>query len=533
MHNAYEVRDAQYALGQLADDGADRPAEDRRDRRLLRRRHVDRARRAAQPHAAARRHASCPGRARSASRCSIAATVPGVHVVGPRDRAEPERLARSTTSPTRRTSAAATASASRSRPGTATLYGAGTLLGYYAPDRAPIPSADITGWKALTDTGGPFDGNPAATAMVAELTANHSALLHRRLDPARARRCWPTAGTTTCSRSTSRCATTTRSARSTRTRRSRCSTSTSATARAPAPISAADRAALDGRRERVAGLLRQGRRLRARRRARRRRHPHLQVPGQRRRHALPRADLGAARARRGARGRRRGADDRRARHRAVERVHLRRRVHDHGERRQRVGRDLQDRAGDGAYTLAGSPTVVAKLDRHGRQRHGRRAPVRRRRRDAAADRARRAAPARRRRRPDRAGLPAASAGLDRRSPATCSSSSCSRRTRTYLRTPTGQQSVGVSDLQLRLPVVDAPGTDLGGVTVSAPAAKYVPAGYKLAREYATDASGGAGGSVPATLALTLGAPATLRRVHAGRGARVHGVHDGDRDLDGR
>ena len=59
-------------------------------------------------------------------------------------------------------------------------------------------------------------------------------LLHRRLDRARARRCWPTAGTTTCSRSTSRCATTTRSARSTRTRRSRCSTSTSATARARA-----------------------------------------------------------------------------------------------------------------------------------------------------------------------------------------------------------------------------------------------------------------------------------------------------------
>ena len=54
-------------------------------------------------------------------------------------------------------------------------------------------------------------------------------------------------------------------------------------------------------RERVDGLLRQGRRLRARRRARRRRHPHLQVPGQRRRHPLPRPDLGAARARRGAR----------------------------------------------------------------------------------------------------------------------------------------------------------------------------------------------------------------------------------------
>ena len=79
----------------------------------------------------------------------------------------------------------------------------------------------------------------------------------------------------------------------------------------------------------------------------------------------------------------------------------------------------------------------------------------------------------------------------------------------YLRTPVGQQSVVVNDLQLRLPVVDAPGSDLGGLTVSAPAAKVVPAGYKLARDYATDASGSAGGSVPATLSLTLGASASF------------------------
>ena len=40
--------------------------------------------------------------------------------------------------------------------------------------------------------------------------------------------------------------------------------------------------------------------------------------------------------------------------------------------------------------------------------------------------------------------------------------------------------------------------------------------------------GTVGGTVPATLALTLGAPATFGAVHAGRGARVHGVHDGQR-----
>ena len=38
-----------------------------------------------------------------------------------------------------------------------------------------------------------------------------------------------------------------------------------------------------------------------------------------------------------------------------------------------------------------------------------------------------------------------------------------------------------------------------------------------------------GGAVPATLALTLGAPPTFRRVRAGRGARVHDVRDGHAD----
>jgi hypothetical protein len=87
----------------------------------------------------------------------------------------------------------------------------------------------------------------------------------------------------------------------------------------------------------------------------------------------------------------------------------------------------------------------------------------------------------------------------------------------YLRTPTGQGSVQVSDLQLRLPVIDAPGTDLGGLTVAAPAAKVVPPGYKLAREYATEATGSVGGTVPATLSLTLGPAATFGAFQPGVG----------------
>ena len=47
IDNRYEVRDAQEFAGKLADERPDRPAADRRDRRLLRRRHVDGAGRAA------------------------------------------------------------------------------------------------------------------------------------------------------------------------------------------------------------------------------------------------------------------------------------------------------------------------------------------------------------------------------------------------------------------------------------------------------------------------------------------------------
>jgi hypothetical protein len=73
-----------------------------------------------------------------------------------------------------------------------------------------------------------------------------------------------------------------------------------------------------------------------------------------------------------------------------------------------------------------------------------------------------------------------------------------------------QQPIQVSGLQLRLPVVDAPGTALGnGLTVAAPAAKVVPAGYRLAPGVPAIADGGVGGSVPATLTLTLGAPASF------------------------
>ncbi len=46
----------------------------------------------------------------------------------------------------------------------------------------------------------------------------------------------------------------------------------------------------------------------------------------------------------------------------------------------------------------------------------------------------------------------------------------------------------------------------------------------------TDVPGGVGGTVPATLALTLGAGRHVRRVHARRGEGVHGDHVRQRHL---
>ena len=217
-----------------------------------------------------------------------------------------------------------------------------------------------------------------------------------------------------------------------------------------------------------------------------------------------------------------GADDRRARHRAEQRVHVRRRLHDDLERRQRRRRRrTRSRRRRSAYTLAGSPTIVAKLTVNGANDM-----VAARLYDvdgatAAPDRPRRPAPARRRRRPDAAGLPAAPAGLDgpARPRAQARAAGAGLAVPAHARRPRRSSRSPVSDLQLRLPVVDAPGTDLGnGVSVAAPAAKVVPAGYKLAREYATDADGGAGGTVPATLSLTLGGAATFGAFTPGVGA---------------
>ncbi|HLM31789.1 MAG TPA: hypothetical protein VK326_09035, partial [Solirubrobacterales bacterium] len=49
----------------------------------------------------------------------------------------------------------------------------------------------------------------------------------------------------------------------------------------------------------------------------------------------------------------------------------------------------------------------------------------------------------------------------------------------YGRSSNGQQPIGVSNLELRLPVLEQPGTG----PVTAPAPKVVPDGYELAPDY--------------------------------------------------
>lgn len=51
------------------------------------------------------------------------------------------------------------------------LYGGGAAAGWYA-DPGTDPTADITTWNAVNNTGGPYDGNPSVAAQIAEFPAH-------------------------------------------------------------------------------------------------------------------------------------------------------------------------------------------------------------------------------------------------------------------------------------------------------------------------------------------------------------------------
>src|SRR3954471_21336488 len=172
MHDAYEVRDAQYALGQLADDGLISP---------------DKIAATGGSYGGAMSIAL--GALRNRTQLPDGSLTPGTSPLG-------KPMAIAATLPEYTWSDLTTALTPNGstldyvsndpylsgghRVGVQkqnwnnSLYLAGVALGYYAPAGSD-PQADVTGWKALTDSGGPYDGNPAATAMVNELTANHSA----------------------------------------------------------------------------------------------------------------------------------------------------------------------------------------------------------------------------------------------------------------------------------------------------------------------------------------------------------------------
>jgi hypothetical protein len=380
-----------------------------------------------------------------------------------------------------------------------TLYGAGTLLGYYAPI-GTVPSADITGWKALTDTGGPFDGNADAAAMAAELPANHSVYgIDDSIAPAPAllangwnddlfpvdesiryynqvRAAHPNAPI------------------------SMFHLDFGHNPRAGA-ISAADRAALSAAENAwldyyVKGVGTEpadarggvdiltskcpasgaGTRFHAPTwaqlapgeiRVDSAAPQTVTAPGTAPSNAFTSGDVCTTTA---------SADNASA-------------------------ATYKTAPAASAYTLAGSPTVVANITAAANDMVAARLyDV-----DGASQRLIARGVVR----------PLAGRQVFQLHPQAWTVApghvlklELLAQDSPYLRTPTGQGSVTVSDLQLRLPVVNQPG-DLGGLTASAPAAKILPAGYRLAREYATDANSGAGGTVPATLALTLGAPASF------------------------
>jgi hypothetical protein len=64
----------------------------------------------------------------------------------------------------------------------ASLFGAGTLLGYYAPTSAADPEANLTEWHNFDITGGPYNGKPLAVQQE-EYLPNHSAYYTNLSEP--------------------------------------------------------------------------------------------------------------------------------------------------------------------------------------------------------------------------------------------------------------------------------------------------------------------------------------------------------------
>lgn len=70
---------------------------------------------------------------------------------------------------------------------TGQLYAGGAQAGYYAPVSGPgfpDPTSNITAWKGVNDTGGPYDGNPLVDQQIAEFPNHGAAYTDDRTAPA-------------------------------------------------------------------------------------------------------------------------------------------------------------------------------------------------------------------------------------------------------------------------------------------------------------------------------------------------------------
>jgi hypothetical protein len=512
MHNAYEVRDAQYALGQLADDGL-----------------IDPQKIGAIGGSYGGGMSMALGALRNRTQLGDGSLVPWTSPLG-----KPMRIA--ATVPEIAWSDLAQALVPngssldyvvdapylggghrfgvQKQAWNATLFGAGQLLGYYAPTSGPgfpDPTANLVGWNAVASTGGPFDGNPVTAQMVAELTANHSAYyIDDSIPPAPAllfngwmddlfpvdeavryynkvRAKHPDAPIAMFHFD---------SGHSPR--------SANGSAADAAALVAAENAWLD---HYVKGVGPEPRDARGGVDILTSKCP-ISAPGVRY-HAPTWAQLAPGELRLSGSGTQTIAAPGTAPSHPFTSGDV---CTSTSSADNASAATFRIPAATSAYTLAGAPTIIAKLNVTGAN-------------DFVAarlydvDGATQRLIARGVQRPVGVGAGPTEQVFQLHPQAWTVQPGHELKLELlaqdspYLRTSSAvapQQPIGVTDLQLRLPLVDAPGRDLGnGLSVATPAAKFVPPGYKLAREYATEATGDVGGTVPATLSLTLGAPASF------------------------
>ena len=218
LDTRYEVRDAQIFAGLLADEDRGHPGPDRRDRRLLRWRALDGARRAEEPDHASRRHLA-PWKSPDGKAMELAVAIPSI----PWTDLAYSLVPNGSTLDYLKDSSYYGRFGVMKESWVNLLYTLGLTAGEgnYAP-AGQTASADLTGWKACSTpvsrmTAGPMPRRSSTTSrpITPRITST------TRSSPPRSTS--PPASPTTSSRSTRRPASTTGPGPSTRTAGSACS----------------------------------------------------------------------------------------------------------------------------------------------------------------------------------------------------------------------------------------------------------------------------------------------------------------------